>query len=156
MLRLPVLLAAACTAVAHAAAPVPYPDNYRQWTHVSTMQIHPGHPLFDAFGGIHHLYANAKAMTGYASGRFPDGAIIVFDLREAATADHATTGGARKAVAVMHRDPKRYADTGGWGFEAFARDSKTERLAGANAKTACFACHASQKERDYVFSRFAR
>ena len=142
---------------AGAATPVPYPDGYRHWTHVKTMQIHAGHPLFDAFGGIHHVYANRKAIAGYERGRFADGAILVFDLREAITTDNVTVPGSRKALAVMQRDSKRFADTGGWGFEAFARDSTSERLAGANARSACFECHAAKAaETGYVFSRFER
>lgn len=35
--------------------PVPYPDSYRDWTHVKSMVIQAGHPLYDAFGGIHHV-----------------------------------------------------------------------------------------------------
>jgi hypothetical protein len=30
------------------------------------MLIEPGHPLYGSFGGIHHLYANDKAMAGFA------------------------------------------------------------------------------------------
>ena len=58
-------LAAAFGAEAAGTAAVAYPDGYRQWTHVKSMQIHPGHPLYDAFGGVHHLYANERAMRGY-------------------------------------------------------------------------------------------
>ena len=96
---------------------VPYPEGYRAWHHVKSMVIEDGHPLFAAFGGIHHLYANAKAVQGYRSGSFPDGAVIVFDLLEAHAADNAITEGARKVVGVMHKDAKAYPTTGGWGFE---------------------------------------
>ena len=132
--------------------PVPYPAGYRTWAHVKTMQILPGHPLHDAFGGVHHLYANRAAMDGYRRGRFPDGAVIVFDLAEALSADHTVVDGPRKVVGVMRKDAKRYASTGGWGFEAFKGDSRTERVVGANAAGACFGCHAPQRERDFVFS----
>lgn len=44
------------------------------------------------------------------------------------------------------------SDTGGWGFEGFKGDSKTERAVGKNAASACFQCHTSRKDRDYVFS----
>lgn len=144
------LLALAVPAV-H-AQDVPYPKGYRDWYHVKTMVINPGHPLYDAFGGMHHLYANKAALKGYASGKFPDGAIIVFDLLEAKSADNAVTEGPRKVVGVMQKDAKKFAATGGWGFEGFKGDSQTERAVGANAATACFACHAPQKSHDYVFS----
>jgi hypothetical protein len=147
--------AATAGALALAAAPeVPYPTNYRNWAHVKSMVIEPGHALHAAFGGIHHLYANEKALLGYRSGKFPDGAVIVFDLLDVNAADHAITEGKRKVVGVMHRDAAKYAATGGWGFEGFAGDSRTERAVGANAATACFACHTARKPNDYVFSSY--
>ena len=139
---------------AHAADPaqVPYPAGYRTWAHVKTMQILPGHPLHAAFGGVHHVYANAKALEGYRTGRWADGAVIVFDLLEANAVDNTVGDGARKVVGVMHRDAARYASTGGWGFEGFKGDSRTERAVGPRAAEACFGCHLPQKARGYVFS----
>jgi hypothetical protein len=40
---------------------VPYPEGYRQWTHVKSMMIMPEHALYGAFGGMHHLCANRRA-----------------------------------------------------------------------------------------------
>ncbi|MES1263406.1 MAG: cytochrome P460 family protein [Peristeroidobacter soli] len=149
-------LAALAFSLALAATPasVPYPANYRQWTHVKSMVIEPGHPLHASFGGIHHLYANAAALKGYRDGKFPDGAVIAFDLLEAQSADHAVTEGKRKVLGVMHRDAKKFAATGGWGFEGFIGDSTTQRATGENAATACFACHQARKANDYVFSSY--
>jgi len=153
-----VLAALACAPAAYAAdpTPLPYPHGYREWTHVKTMQIKSGHPLYDAFGGIHHVYANKKAMEGYRRGKFPNGATIVFDLLEAREELATTSEGARKVLGVMHKNAAKYKDTAGWGFEAFKGDSRKDRLAGANAATACFQCHAAQKDRDYVFSSFRK
>jgi len=146
---------AVVTAALAADAPtVQYPAGYRQWTHVKSMQILPGHPLYDAFGGIHHLYANAKAMAGYRSGRFPDGAVIVFDLLQADSAQNAVTEGTRKVVGVMHRDARRYAATGGWGFEAWKGGDARQPVMRGDAATACFNCHTAQKDRQYVFSAY--
>ncbi len=131
---------------------VPYPQGYRDWYHVKSMVIEEGHALYDAFGGIHHIYANNKARQGYKTGTFPDGAVIVFDLLEAGHTDNAVTEGARKVVGVMHKNSRRFAETGGWGFEGFAGGDKASPVVGAGAKSACFACHAPQKDRDYVFS----
>lgn len=131
---------------------VPYPAGYREWVHVKSMVIEEGHPLHGSFGGIHHLYANRQALEGYRSGRFPDGAVIVFDLLEAVSASNAITEGKRKVVGVMHKDESRYAATGGWGFEGFGGDSRTERAVGANAATACFECHTARRAADFVFS----
>ena len=140
---------------ADAAPEVAYPAGYRDWHHVKSMVIGPGHGLYDAFDGIHHLYANAEAKKGYAAGKFPDGAVIVFDLLDAKVANGATEEGARKVVGVMRKDAARYAATGGgWGFEGFKGDSRTDRaVTQANAATACFGCHEAQRGTDYVFSR---
>lgn len=150
--RLFPLLAALSVCVPAHAADVPYPAGYRAWTHVKSMVIEPGHPLHASFGGIHHLYANARAMEGYRSGQFGDGSVIIFDLLEAQAADHAVSEGKRKVVGVMHRDTRKYAATGGWGFEGFVGGDPAQRAVGANAEAACFACHAPQKDNGYVFS----
>jgi hypothetical protein len=155
MKRTIVVLVGACAAaavIAGTSSTVAYPEGYRNWHHVKSMVIEAGHPLYASFGGIHHLYANKKALKGYASGRFADGSVIVFDLLEATSADHAVTEGARKLIGVMEKDAGRFAATGGWGFEGFAADSRTERLVGAAAPTACFACHQARADQDYVFS----
>jgi hypothetical protein len=152
-----VLALAVCAPLIGAqAAEVAYPQGYRGWTHVKSMVINPGHPLHEAFGGIHHIYANVKAMQGYRSGRFADGSVIVFDLLEANSADNAVQEGKRKVVGVMAKNARRHAATGGWGYEGFKGDSTTERAVGANAATACHACHTAQKDKDFVFSAYRK
>ena len=149
-----VLLGITAATVALAAEPeVPYPAGYRDWHHVKSMVIEQGHPLYGAFGGIHHLYANDKALEGYRSDAFPDGAVIIFDLLDAVHDSNAVTEGARKVVGVMHKDARKFAATGGWGFEGFGGGDPTNRVVGANAASACFACHQPQKDQDYTFSR---
>ena len=150
--RAGLMASAAFAATLPAAEPVAYPTGYRTWTHVKSMVIEPGHALHEAFGGLHHLYANDEAVQGYREGRFPDGAIIVFDLLTAVAADHTVTAGARKVVGVMVKDSRRYAATGGWGFEAFVGDSRTERAVADKAADACFACHEPRRDHDFVFS----
>jgi hypothetical protein len=153
-IAIPAALFIGAVAVNAATDAVPYPQGYRQWQHIKSMVIQPGHPLHASFGGIHHLYANDKAQAGYRSGKFPDGSIIVFDLLEASTANAAITEGKRKVVGVMLKDARKYAATGGWGFEGFAGDSHTERAVGDKAATACFTCHIAQKQHDFVFSNY--
>jgi Cytochrome P460 len=132
---------------------IPYPTGYRQWTHVRTVLIGPQSPAFESFGGLHHIYANEKAMEGYRAGRFPDGSVLVFELLETRENAGVTTEGPRKRVGVMVKETKRYAETGGWGFESFQGDSQTERRLNAEGRIACFKCHEPQKDNDYVFSK---
>lgn len=149
------LLAAggALSPASETAQTVAYPEGYRGFTHVKSMVIQSGHPLFEGFGGIHHVYANPAALSALKSGAsFPDGAVLVFDLLDAPVDGGAVSEGARKVVAVMHKDSKRFASTGGWGFEGFKADTR-ERLV-SNPTTQCFACHEPRKAQDYTFSRW--
>jgi len=148
---------AAIYAVSAANADTPsvdYPEDYRTWTHIKSMVIQEGHALFSSFGGIHHIYANDTAMIGYETGNFPEGSIIVFDLLEAIVADSTITENKRKVLGVMQKDSQKFVHTAGWGFEGFGNGDKNNRVVGNNYEEACFACHTSQKESDYVFSKW--
>src|SRR6185369_5668699 len=94
----------------------------------SSALVGPLAPGFAANGGIHHIYANEKALEGYRTGRFPDGSALVADFLETRENTGITTEGARRRIDVMVKESKRYAATGGWGFEQFRGDSQTERL----------------------------
>jgi hypothetical protein len=132
-----------------------YPEGYRDWTHVKTLILEKGHPLYESFGGTHHIYANKKALEGYKSGgQFKDGSVIVFDLLETLVADNAVAEGSRKVVGVMQKDSKKFKETDGWGFEGFKGDTKERVVADMYAD--CFACHTSQKDNDYVFSQYRK
>lgn len=132
-------------------AAVPFPDGYRKWVHVKSTLIGPQSPAFERNGGIHHFYANDKALEGYGSGAFPDGSVLVDDLVEAKEAAGVTSDGTRRRVAVMVKQGARFRETGGWGFEVFKGDGRDAALDTA-AKAACFACHKSG--RDSVFIEF--
>jgi hypothetical protein len=132
---------------------VPYPEGFRSWTHVKSALIEKGSPAFSHWGGFHHIYGNAKAVEGYKTGKFPDGSVLVFDVIEAVSKDSVVSEGNRRLIDVMVRDTDRFKSTGGWGYEEFAGDSKTERKIGALAVTACYSCHAYQKDNDNVYSK---
>ncbi len=148
-----VVVTTAATVLA-AGPEVSYPEGYRSWTHVKSMVIQEGHPMFEAFGGIHHIYANPAAVAGYKSGTFADGAVIILDLLEAkATDDKALVEGGRKVVGVMERNAEKFVATGGWGYEGFKGDTQ-ERVVGGKAVEACFGCHEGQKDKGFVFSAY--
>jgi Cytochrome P460 len=144
----------------HAAANGPdavqYPVGYRTWVHVKTVLVGAQSPAFQSSGGFHHIYANDKAMSGYEKGNFPDGAILIFDLLEAKEKDGVTAEGARQRIDVMVKDSKRFSTTGGWAFERFLGDSETVRPLTEEQRKDCFECHASQKERGFVFSSYRK
>lgn len=107
-------LGSAASAVAQDAetAKVDYPTGYRDWTHVKSMVIQPGHQLYESFGGIHHIYANQSALEGYRTGSFADGSVIIFDLLEATAADNAITEGKCKVGGISARRRKRAVSVG--------------------------------------------
>ena len=134
---------------------VPYPQGYREWTHVKSNLIGPKHAAYKTIGGYQHVYANKIAMEGYRSGQFPEGSVLIYDFLEGReTEDGATVEGPRRFTSVMVKDTKRYAATGGWGYEEFRGDSETDRMIAAEAAPKCFACHARRKDNDYVFSKY--
>lgn len=157
-----ILAAAAFAAVVAAAAPtaavaadpsLAYPKGFRNWDHVKSMVINKGHALYDAVGGMHHVYGNPKAIAGYKAGnKFGDGSVIVFDLFEAVDKDNTVSEGARKAVVVMERNAAKYKATDGWGYEVF--DAKTGKgTLDAKGAAGCHGCHTQVKASGYVFSK---
>src|SRR5579862_3317463 len=56
---------------------VPFPEGFRSWQLVMSDVVGPEHQSFAARGGIHHFYANAKALDGYRTGKFSNGSILV-------------------------------------------------------------------------------
>jgi hypothetical protein len=131
---------------------VPYPEGFRRWTHVKTQLVSPENPRAGRFVGMHHVYANPKALEGYETGRFPDGAVIVFELLDVRTADGNTDEASRKFIDVMLKDGARFAVTGGWGYEEFEGPARERRLDATKA-AACSACHARLAPDDHVISR---
>lgn len=60
--------------------------------------------------------------------------------------------GKRKVLAYMKKHGKKlFAETGNWEFAAFAEGDPSKQIV-KDAKRECFSCHASQKEKDYIFS----
>lgn len=152
----------AATGNASSTPEVPYPEGYRTWRHVSSGVLKPKDApgsaaaptegeLSASHGLIGNIYANDRAIEGYRTGHFPEGAVLVVDWFVIHERGPQLRQGPRKSVNVMVRD-NRYADTGGWGFEDFDRDSRTSRNVGPNAAQMCFQCHTGVKDREYVFS----
>jgi hypothetical protein len=139
--------------VIHAAETVQWPDNFRRWVHIGTGVILPGgDPKLMSEEGMHHIFANEKAVDGYASGKFADGAIIVYELREARQASGVIFEGDRKRVDVMIKDSAHYAATGGWRFERFWKTDQSQNAV-QDAGASCYQCHSSAGAHGFVFSQ---
>lgn len=144
---------AALSAQAPKKTAIPFPTGYRHWTLVKTMVIFGSqHPLYNRFGGLHNVYVNDLGLRSLQQGRaYPEGAVLVFDLLDISSGQGAIETRGRKFVAVMKKNSKLYANTGGWAFEVFQGDEQKGSLEDMKQ---CFACHASRKRADYVFSTY--
>jgi hypothetical protein len=137
-------------------AQVSYPEGYRSWTRVKSVVILEGHEHFNAFGGFHHVFANDQALAALEKGKlFTKGSVLVFELFEAITENNTIIEGERKVIGVMEKDPKRFPDTEGWGFEDFKMADPNQRSV-TDMRKQCLSCHKSQKANDYVYSTYHR
>lgn len=135
-------------------APVPYPEGFRHWERVKSYVASAENPAAPKYEGFNHVYANPQAIKGYETGRFPDGSIIVMDVIEKASTKNGIGAGKRKFIDVMIRDSQLYAETGGWGYQEFFDSSGKTGVLTTATQQKCFSCHASQKDRDYVFTKY--
>jgi len=143
-----------------ADAGTPYPEGYRGWTFLHSSMV-PA--TFSAFGakpcekpcmaGIFHFYANDKAMEGFRTGSYPDGAIIAEEMLEWMSTSTGAKEGQRRIIGVMVKDGQRYSSTGGWGYGNFDDGSRTDKL-DAKGREACHQCHIARKDQGYVFTEY--
>jgi len=113
----------------------------------------PGtNPQLKSEEGMHHVFANAKAADAYTTGDFPDGSVIVYELREARQKNGIIFEGERRRVDVMIKDSTLYKSTGGWWFERFIGDQKTENAI-HDTGSSCFQCHSKADKHGFVFSQ---
>ena len=130
-----------------------YPDDFRRWVRVGTGVVLPGADAkLMSEEGMHDIFANQKAVEGYASGDFPDGSIIVYELRETQQKNGVIIEGERKRVDMMIKDSSRYKTTGGWRFERFWGSDETHDAI-HDSGAMCFACHSKAQAHGFVFSQ---
>ena len=130
------------------------PNGYRNWFHVNTMVVDKASPLFEGLGGMHNVHVNP---TGEAAlkkgGPYPNQTMFVTDLHDFSVVDGSYVMGNLKGVAVMVKNAKKYASTGGWGFQLFAGGDPKKPIV-TDATKQCFECHAPKKAQDYVYSTY--
>ena len=138
---------------------VPFPKAFRDWFAVNSMIVTKDSPMFTQIGGMHIVYVNAKGLPTLKAGGpfpYPDGTVFADDVHEFSVKDGAYVEGNKKAVTVMVKDAKKYATTGGWGFQVWAGGDPSKPLIpdAAHATEACFVCHTPQKAQDFTFSTY--
>jgi hypothetical protein len=154
-----VLVSAGTLWAASASDEVPFPKGFRDWFFVNSLTAPATSPLFGHVSGLHHIYVNAKGLPNLKAGGpfpYPDGTVFADDVHDFSVKDDADLEGAKKFVTVMVKDSKKYATTGGWGFQVWAGGdpSKPQVPDLAHSVQACFICHMPQKAQDYTFSTY--
>jgi hypothetical protein len=82
------------------------------------MVIDKASPLFEVLGGMHNVHVNSVGESALRKGGpYPNGTVFLTDLHEFSVVDGSYVEGALKGLAVMAKDSKKYASTGGWGFQ---------------------------------------
>jgi len=133
---------------------IAYPSDVRHWRHVKSMVIFSSqNKMFDRFGGLHNIYVNDTGWPALSKSKlFPDGSMLVLELFDTSNSMGAIEPRPNhKAVYVMKKSAKLYADTGGWGFEVFPGSDEKASL---KSMTDCWNCHKEGKSRDYVKSAY--
>jgi hypothetical protein len=140
------------------------PAGYRDWRLISV-----NHLAGSTVKQVRAQLGNDIAIKAFREGKlpFPDGSIIVALHWNDASADEnnkvLATGfpgaglqsfiaGPAVNIQFMIKDSKKYAGSGGWGYADFTNGRPGNE---ALHKT-CFPCHEPAKDRDYVFTRYAR
>ncbi len=137
---------------------------YESWPVVAISQ--------GASGLMAAILANPVMIDAYRAGvpangkPFPDGskmAKVHWNPKKLETFPSATVPGTQHDVDFMVKDSKRFADSGGWGYAVFDYDAASDSFApgtlagkppqGNDAKCG-YACHATVKTRDYVFTNY--
>ncbi len=141
------------------AAPVfltQIPPGYRNWKWISSAHEE---------GNLHSIGAvlgNDIAVKAYRAGTipFPDGTMIAaLHYQHVPSVENdkifgqaqSFVPGTQTNIQFMVKDSTKYAATGGWGFGFFINGKSVD----AAKMTSCFPCHAQEKTRDLVFTRYA-
>lgn len=136
---------------------------YESWSVVSVSENN---------GMLAVILANPVMIDAYKAGipgngkPFPDGskmAKIHWNPTKLETFPSATVPGTQHDVDFMVKDSKRFQDTGGWGWAAFAHEEATgtfrpfnmdDKPPQGNNAGCGFGCHTIVKMRDFVFTNY--
>jgi hypothetical protein len=138
---------------------IQFPDDFR------TSMVHLGSwfvPGGDA-SGFHGVYTEKENIDAFRkTGRFPDGATLVKELRASRAADYSTGADVKHSTKtvkqwfVMIKDTdNRFSDNplwgDGWGWALFKTDNLAKNSA-SDYKKDCLGCHVPAKDKDWVYT----
>ncbi len=135
------------------------PDDFRRdLVHLGSWYVPEG-----GASGFHDVYTEKETIDAYReTGKFPDGAILVKELRSSQAGTYSTGEGVSFATSgikqwfVMIKDATdRFPDNSnwgeGWGWALFKADD-TSKNASADYASDCLGCHVPAKANDWVYT----
>lgn len=136
------------------------PTGYkRKWTHLGNWAVakQPGNTIHE----MHDVYTQPETIDAFnETGEFPDGAVLVKEVRET-KADQLTTGHSAwstdmKLWFVMIKDRKeRFGNSDhwgdGWGWALFEAKDPSKNVS-AGYDTSCLGCHVPAEDSDWVYT----
>lgn len=138
---------------------ISYPEGFRtSMVHLGSWFV-PDGPA----SGFHDVYTEKSSVEAYRStGKFPDGATLVKELRAAKSGDYTTGAGVNHSTGelkqwfVMIKDSEGRFENNplwgdGWGWALFKPDNKGINAA-SNYQTDCLGCHQPVKVKDLVYT----
>ncbi len=138
---------------------ISFPEGFRMsMVHLGSWFVPSG-----AASGFHDVYTQKESVEHYQrTGKFPDGAVLVKELRASLAGDYTTGQGVHHATSelkqwfVMVKDNKnRFSDNPiwgeGWGWALFKPADTNENLA-SDYKSDCLGCHVPARDNDWVYT----
>lgn len=130
------------------------------FVHIGTVAVAP--KAEQPVNELHGTYTRREDLAAFQKdGKFPDGAVLVKDIRST-TNSKLTTGAAAygadvKVWFVMIKDAKgRFPNNelwgDGWGWGLFEGKDRTKQVA-VDYKTECRSCHVPVKKQDWVYTQ---
>lgn len=130
-----------------------------------TNMVHLGSWFVPSGGasGFHDVYTEKNSVEVFRkTGKFPDGAVLVKELRASKSGSYTTGKGVNYATNdikqwfVMVKDVKgRFANNplwgDGWGWALYKPGNKAKNVA-TDYKTDCLGCHVPAKDKDWIYT----
>ena len=137
---------------------IQFPEDFR------TSMVHLGSwfvPEGDA-SGFHDVFTEKKSVEAFRkTGKFPDGATLVKELRAAKAGSYSTGAGVNHSTTIkqwfvmIKEANKRFPDNpvwgDGWGWALFKTDSLDKNSA-SDYKIDCLGCHVPAKDKDWIYT----
>ena len=140
------------------AGNISFPEDFRaNMAHLGSWFVPEG-----GASGFHDVYTEKESVEAYRrTGRFPDGATIVKELRSADSGTYTTgqdvryaTDGLKQWFVMIKDQSSRFEGNPNWGEGwgwALYKPGDTETNVAADYKTDCLGCHVPAKANDWVY-----